>query len=56
MFRANGLSSIYLLFLFVMALTTKAWFRGLAAACKSEATAQTFAGISVLVMAIYTGK
>ncbi|KAF8231520.1 hypothetical protein L208DRAFT_1398717 [Tricholoma matsutake] len=44
-----------MLFLFVMALATKAWFRGLAAACKSEAMAQTFAGISVLVMVIYTG-
>lgn len=46
---------IFMLFLFVMALATKAWFRGLAAACKSEAMAQTFAGISVLVMVIYTG-
>jgi len=45
-----------MLFLFTMAVATKAWFRGLAAACKSEAIAQTFAGMSVLVMAIYTGE
>jgi ATP-binding cassette subfamily G (WHITE) protein 2 (SNQ2) len=45
-----------MLFLFTLAVGMKAWFRGLAAACKSPATAQTFAGISVLAMALYTGK
>jgi ABC-type multidrug transport system permease subunit len=33
----------------------KAWFRTVAAAFSSEATAQTVAGISVLAIAIYTG-
>ena len=33
----------------------KSWFRGIAAAFKSEATAQTFAGISILALSIYTG-
>ncbi|KAG6900276.1 hypothetical protein C0993_000464 [Termitomyces sp. T159_Od127] len=33
----------------------KAWFRTIAAAFKSEASAQTVAGISVLAVAIYTG-
>jgi hypothetical protein len=48
--------SIFMLFLFTLAVGMKAWFRGLAAACKSPATAQTFAGISILAMALYTGK
>jgi len=38
-----------------MGLTMKAWFRALAAAMKSEATAQAIAGISVLVLVLYTG-
>lgn len=33
----------------------KAWFRGLAAAMKSEATAQAVAGFSILVLVLYTG-
>jgi ATP-binding cassette, subfamily G (WHITE), member 2, SNQ2 len=33
----------------------KAWFRALAAAMKSEATAQAVAGISVLLLVLYTG-
>lgn len=39
-----------------MSLVMKAWFRGIAAAFKSEATAQTFAGISILALSIYTGE
>jgi hypothetical protein len=39
-----------------MSITMKAWFRGIAAAFKSEASAQTFAGISILALSIYTGK
>ncbi|KAJ3502427.1 hypothetical protein NLJ89_g8894 [Agrocybe chaxingu] len=46
---------VFLLFLFSMTLTMKGWFRATAAAFKSEATAQTVAGISVLALAIYTG-
>ncbi|KZP27935.1 hypothetical protein FIBSPDRAFT_927900 [Athelia psychrophila] len=45
----------FFLFLFTMTLTMKAWFRMLTAACKSEATAQAFSGMSVLVLVLYTG-
>lgn len=48
--------SIFMLFLITLAIGMKAWFRGLAAACKSPATAQTFAGISLLAMVLYTGE
>lgn len=41
--------------LFVVTLTMKAWFRGLAAAMKSEASAQALAGFSILVLVLYTG-
>ncbi|KDR70391.1 hypothetical protein GALMADRAFT_254847 [Galerina marginata CBS 339.88] len=46
---------IFLLFVFAMTITMKAWFRGIAAAFASEATAQSFAGISILALTIYTG-
>jgi len=49
-------SSVFYLFLFMLAITMKAWFRVIAAAFKSEATAQTFAGISLLVLSIYAGR
>ena len=39
-----------------MSITMKAWFRMIAAAFSSEATAQSFAGISVFALSIYTGK
>ena len=45
-----------MLFLFTLAVGMQAWFRGLAAACKSPSSAQSFAGVCVLVMALYTGK
>ncbi|KAG6908741.1 hypothetical protein DXG01_003445 [Tephrocybe rancida] len=45
----------FLLFLFTMTLTMKAWFRGMAAAFKAEATAQAVSGIVLLAMVIYTG-
>jgi ATP-binding cassette subfamily G (WHITE) protein 2 (SNQ2) len=54
--RTNRLLSIFFLFVFAMAIVTKAWFRALAAACKSEAMAQAFGGISVLMMSIYSGQ
>lgn len=38
-----------------MSLTMKSWFRAVAAAFNSEASAQAFAGISVLALSIYTG-
>jgi ATP-binding cassette subfamily G (WHITE) protein 2 (SNQ2) len=37
--------SVYLLFLTIMSLTMQAWFRAVAAAFKSEATAQAVAGM-----------
>ncbi|RDB26885.1 Brefeldin A resistance protein [Hypsizygus marmoreus] len=46
---------IFFLFVFTMTITMKAWFRAVAAAFKREATAQTFAGVSILALAIYTG-
>jgi ATP-binding cassette subfamily G (WHITE) protein 2 (SNQ2) len=49
------LHSIFFLYLFTMAITMKAWFRTLASAFKSEATAQSVAGMSLLVLILYTG-
>ncbi|KAF8069197.1 pleiotropic drug resistance ABC transporter [Lyophyllum atratum] len=46
---------IFYLFLFSMSVVMKAWFRSIAAAFKSEATAQAFSGIMLLAMVIYTG-
>ncbi|KAF8069190.1 pleiotropic drug resistance ABC transporter [Lyophyllum atratum] len=46
---------VFYLFLFSMSVAMKAWFRSIAAAFKSEATAQSFAGIILLAMVIYTG-
>ena len=39
-----------------MSITMKAWFRSIAAAFKSEAAAQSVAGIAILALAIYTGE
>ena len=41
----EGWPSIFFLFLSIMSLTMQAWFRAVAAAFKSEATAQSVAGI-----------
>lgn len=38
-----------------MALAMKAWFRALAASFKSEASAQSLAGLSLLAVVLYTG-
>ncbi|KAL0960159.1 hypothetical protein HGRIS_011794 [Hohenbuehelia grisea] len=46
---------VFLLFLFTLAVTMKAWFRAVAAAFKSEATAQSVSGIILLGLVIYTG-
>ncbi|KAF8638207.1 hypothetical protein AX16_010553 [Volvariella volvacea WC 439] len=46
---------IFYLFVLVMSIAMKSWFRGIAAAFANEAMAQTFAGISILAIAIYTG-
>ncbi|KAG6909484.1 hypothetical protein DXG01_017206 [Tephrocybe rancida] len=53
--RTAGQFFTFYLFVFSMSITMKAWFRAIAAAFKSEATAQTVAGISVLALSIYTG-
>ena len=46
--------STFFLFVFVTALLGKALFRSLAAAFKSEAPAQAFAGILILVVSLYS--
>ncbi|KAF4618528.1 hypothetical protein D9613_009700 [Agrocybe pediades] len=53
--RSAGQFFLFFLFLFVMTITMKAWFRGIAAAFPSEAAATAFAGFSILVLSIYTG-
>ncbi|KAJ7113209.1 ABC-2 type transporter-domain-containing protein [Mycena epipterygia] len=45
----------FYLFLFSMALSMKAFFRAIAAAFNSPATAQSVAGIVLLILVIYTG-
>ncbi|KAL4248575.1 ABC transporter superfamily protein [Abortiporus biennis] len=46
---------IFLLFLFSMTITMKAWFRGLAAIFSDAAPAQSVAGLSILLLVLYTG-
>ena len=46
--------SIFFLFLSIMSLTMQAWFRAVAAAFKSEATAQSVAGIMSFYFRIYS--
>ncbi|TFK38228.1 pleiotropic drug resistance ABC transporter [Crucibulum laeve] len=46
---------VFYLYLFTMSVVMKAWFRAIAAGLKSEATAQSFAGIVLLCLVIYTG-
>ncbi|RDB27068.1 Brefeldin A resistance protein [Hypsizygus marmoreus] len=53
--QSAGQFFIFYLFLFTMSVVMKAWFRGIAAGFKSEATAQAVAGIMLLAMVIYTG-
>ncbi|KAF8126758.1 ABC-2 type transporter-domain-containing protein [Boletus edulis] len=53
--RTAGQFFIFFLFVFVTSLLGKALFRSLAAAFKSEAPAQAFAGILILVVSLYTG-
>ena len=51
----NQFNSFFLLIVFSMTLTMKAFFRTLAAAFATPAPAQTFAGLSVLTLVLYTG-
>ncbi|KAH9831126.1 ABC-2 type transporter-domain-containing protein [Rhodofomes roseus] len=46
---------IFLLFVFAMTITMKSWFRALAALFASAAPAQAVAGVSVLILTLYTG-
>ena len=46
---------MFLLFVFTMAIVMKGWFRAISAFFRAEAAAQAFAGLSILVLAIYTG-
>ncbi|OJT05939.1 Brefeldin A resistance protein [Trametes pubescens] len=45
----------FLLFTFSMTITMKAWFRSLAALFKSAAPAQAIAGLTTLILVLYTG-
>ncbi|KAJ8508468.1 hypothetical protein ONZ45_g9277 [Pleurotus djamor] len=45
----------FYLFLAVLALTMKAWFRAIAASFQTEAAAHSFSGIILLGLVIYTG-
>ena len=47
--------STFFLLSFVSTITMKAWFRTLAAAFKSPAPATAVAGLSTLVLILYTG-
>lgn len=53
--QSAGQFFIFFLFMFVVSITMKSWFRAVASAFAAEALAQTFAGISVLAYAVYTG-
>ncbi|CCM02003.1 uncharacterized protein FIBRA_04077 [Fibroporia radiculosa] len=53
--QSAGQFFIFLLFIYIMTLTMKGWFRSLAAVFRSPAPAQAIAGISVLVLTLYTG-
>ncbi|TDL30143.1 hypothetical protein BD410DRAFT_780681 [Rickenella mellea] len=46
---------IFFLFLLLMTITMKAFFRSLAAMSKTESTAQSIAGVMILALVIYTG-
>ncbi|KAI0930785.1 hypothetical protein AcV7_004877 [Taiwanofungus camphoratus] len=53
--QSAGQFFTFLLIVYVMTITMKAWFRVLAAAFKSPAPAQAIAGVSVLILVLYTG-
>jgi ATP-binding cassette, subfamily G (WHITE), member 2, SNQ2 len=48
------LDSIFFLFIFTSAISMKGWFRAVAAAFESEATASSFAGLFLLLLVLYT--
>ncbi|KAI0767296.1 pleiotropic drug resistance ABC transporter [Fomes fomentarius] len=53
--QSAGQFFVFLLFAFAMTVTMKAWFRALAAAFKSPAPATAVAGLSTLILVLYTG-
>ncbi|KAI0943006.1 hypothetical protein AcW1_002753 [Taiwanofungus camphoratus] len=53
--RSAGQFFIFLLIVYTMTLTMKAWFRAIAAFFKSAPPAQAIGGISTLVLVLYTG-
>ena len=53
--RSAGQLFVFLLFLFTLCLVTKTFFRAIAAGFKSESSALSAAGISIPILAIYTG-
>ncbi|THU82570.1 hypothetical protein K435DRAFT_446226 [Dendrothele bispora CBS 962.96] len=53
--QTAGQVFVFLLFIFSVALAMKGFFRALAAACRSESVAQTFAGIVILASSMYAG-
>ncbi|KIY47084.1 pleiotropic drug resistance ABC transporter [Fistulina hepatica ATCC 64428] len=53
--QSAGQFFVFFLFLFIVNVAMKAWFRALAAAFEAEAVAQTVAGMFVLMFTLYTG-
>ncbi|KAI0089451.1 pleiotropic drug resistance ABC transporter [Irpex rosettiformis] len=53
--ESAGQFFIFYLFVFAMTITMKAWFRALTAAFHQPAPAQTVAGMSILLLTLYTG-
>ncbi|KAI0703005.1 pleiotropic drug resistance ABC transporter [Cytidiella melzeri] len=53
--QTAGQFFVFFLFVYSMTVTMKGWFRALAAAFKQPAPAQTVAGMSILLLTLYTG-
>ncbi|KAF7984807.1 hypothetical protein HWV62_11820 [Athelia sp. TMB] len=53
--QSAGQFFIFFLLVFTLTLTMKGFFRALAAAIPAEAPAQAVAGVSILIMSLYTG-
>ena len=52
---AHKVISIFFLFVYVMTIVMRSWFRALAAIFGSPAPAQTVAGLATLILVLYTG-
>ena len=53
--RSAGQFFVFLLFVFTLSIVMKAFFRAIAAGFKSVSSATSVAGITILVVAIYSG-